>query len=112
MHLPIAAVFAFILFPTVWGGCKNQLQQRPVCASACWDVAVYGACDSANPDANCLCNEPIFAESVASCIENTCSTGDIIAYARIADDICAEVVCGLFHASRILYQTTVSAMAD
>jgi len=59
------------------------------CPRACWDIAEYGRCNSRlGSDAGCLCNEPVFAESVASCIESTCSRNDAAAadYEQLADE--------------------------
>ncbi|KZT63315.1 hypothetical protein DAEQUDRAFT_733974 [Daedalea quercina L-15889] len=71
-------------------GCPadDLVAQISGCPRACWDVADYGSCPS-TPDSACLCNEPAFVESIATCVETTCTTEEIEDYQQIADQICA-----------------------
>ncbi|KAH9934191.1 uncharacterized protein B0H18DRAFT_979880 [Fomitopsis serialis] len=88
--LALAATTAAFLssFTPVKAGCEILRAQIAGCPQGCWEVADYGSCTPAS-NSTCLCNEPVFVESVSLCIKSTCTPSEIAQYAVLADQLCA-----------------------
>ncbi|KAL5478523.1 hypothetical protein ACEPAI_2707 [Sanghuangporus weigelae] len=84
MRFAVALLFAGFASASLY-----QRQTVPQCALTCIANADLGGCSAT--DNNCLCNNPQFVSSTASCIESSCTGDDLNNAIGFAQQTCEAV---------------------
>ncbi|KAI0718654.1 hypothetical protein C8Q72DRAFT_789037 [Fomitopsis betulina] len=82
---------ALLALATAFSGASAHAWKRqslPTCAESCIGSATVGSCSAS--DEQCLCSSSAFVDSVESCIEKSCSAGDIQSSLQAAEAVCAQ----------------------
>ncbi|KAH9934195.1 uncharacterized protein B0H18DRAFT_1092697 [Fomitopsis serialis] len=87
-----------------------ERQSLPTCAETCIGSANTSGCSSS--DEKCLCSSSAFVDSVESCVQSSCSAGDLSSALQAAEALCAQAGVSLSLTGSLAASATGSASAS